>query len=91
MAATSQTARVNGYSENIAQRVKRSLEIFPSLPDDALIEIRPVCALLGRSSASIWRDVANGRLAQPVRVGSRSTRWRAGDVRAAMKGQASHG
>ena len=85
MDATFQSARVNGYSENIAQRVKRTLEIFPFLPDDALIEIRSVCALLGRSSASIWRDAAQGRLAPPVRVGARSARWRVGDVRAAMK------
>ena len=85
MAATSQSARVNGYSEKIAQRVKRTLEIFPSLPDDAFIELRVVCALRGRSRASTYRDVAEGRLAPPVRVGG-SARWRVGDTRASMKG-----
>jgi predicted DNA-binding transcriptional regulator AlpA len=85
LAATLQSAPVDGYSEKIAQRVKRTLEIFPFLPDDALIELRVVCALRGRSRASIWRDAAQGRLAQPVRVGARSARWRVGDVRAAMK------
>jgi predicted DNA-binding transcriptional regulator AlpA len=69
----------------IAHRVQRTLEFLPSLPDSAFIEIRVVSVLLGRSTASIWRDVAHGRLARPVRVGARSTRWRVGDVRAAMK------
>lgn len=75
-------------SENVERRVKRALEQFPSLPDDALIEIRVVSALLGRSNASIWRDVSHVRLAHPVRIGARSTRWRVRDVRAAMKGVA---
>jgi len=91
LAATSQSARLNGYSENIAQRVKRALEIFPSLLDDALTDIRVVCALRGRSLASSRRDVAPGRLAPPVRVGARSARFRVGNVRASMKGEASHG
>jgi len=85
LTATSQPAPVDGYSENIAQRVKRTLELMPFLPDDALIDIRVVCALRGRSRASIWRDAAQGRLPRPVRVGARSARWRVGDVRAAMK------
>jgi predicted DNA-binding transcriptional regulator AlpA len=74
-------------SEKIARRVDRALEHFPSLPDDALIEIRVISALLGRSTASIWRDVAHGRLAQPVRIGAHSTRWRVGDVRTVMQGR----
>lgn len=73
-------------NENIARRVRRVLEQFPSLPDDALIEIRVVSALLGRSPASIWRDVGHGRLARPVRVGARSSRWHVGNVRASLRG-----
>jgi predicted DNA-binding transcriptional regulator AlpA len=90
LTAPSQPTLVDGYSENIAQRVKRTLEIFSVLPDDALIELRVVCALRGRSRASTYRDVAEGRLAPPVRVGG-SARWRVGDTRASMKGEASHG
>jgi predicted DNA-binding transcriptional regulator AlpA len=90
LAAMAQSSHAAGNSANIMRRVQRNLEIFPSLPDDALIEIRVVCALIGRSPASIYRDVAAGRLAQPVKVGS-STRWRAGGVRAALKGGACHG
>lgn len=76
----------DGPSENIARRVQRTLEQFDSLPDEALIGIRPVSILIDRSFASIWRDVAKGRLAHPIRIGARSTRWRVRDVRAAMRG-----
>jgi predicted DNA-binding transcriptional regulator AlpA len=72
-------------SEKIAQRVQRALSQFDFLPDDALVDVRVVSALRGRSRASTWRDVAQGRLAHPVRI-ARSTRWRVGDVRAALKG-----
>ena len=76
-------------SDSIRRRVVRALETFPFLPDAALIDIRVVSALLGRSRASIWRDVERGRLASPVKVGH-STRWRVGDVRAALA-EARHG
>jgi predicted DNA-binding transcriptional regulator AlpA len=72
--------------ENIRRRVDRTLAIFPSLPDAALIDVRVVSALVGRSTASVWRDVSQGRLSPPVHVGARSTRWRVGDVRAALNG-----
>jgi predicted DNA-binding transcriptional regulator AlpA len=73
--------------DKIRRRVLRDLELFPSLPDEALIEIRVVSALLGRSCASIWRDAAHGRLGPPVHIGARSTRWRVGGVRAALRGE----
>lgn len=72
--------------QKVAARVRRVLTHIDVLPDDALIEIGVVSIVLGRSNASIWRDVEKGRLASPYRTGARSTRWRLGDVRAAMKG-----
>ena len=74
-------------SATIDLRVKRTLQQFGSLPDDALIGIRPLCVLIDRSPASIWRDVAAGRLPRPTKVGH-STRWRVGNVRAVMRGAA---
>jgi predicted DNA-binding transcriptional regulator AlpA len=82
------SAALKKRGDNIKRRVDRALETFPLLPDEALIEIRTVSALLGRSRASIWRDVAAGRLVAPVKLGG-STRWPVGGVRAAMVG-ASH-
>lgn len=66
-------------------RLQRTLTLFDSLPDDALVDIHVVSNLLSRSRASIWRDVLAGRLAAPLSNGPKSTRWRVGDVRAALK------
>lgn len=69
-----------------ASRLQRALERFPSLPDDALINIQVLSVLLGgRSKASIWRDVARGRLAPPIKIGG-SSRFTVGNVRAVLKG-----
>lgn len=85
MVTASSIAGLKQLSERIRRRVDRALETFPFLPDEALIGVHVVSALLGRSKASIWRDVERGRLASPVKVGH-STRWRVGDVRAALAG-----
>jgi predicted DNA-binding transcriptional regulator AlpA len=82
-------ARRKGLSLNIIRRVQRTLEQFDLLPDDALIDVRAVSAVRGRSVASTWRDVAQGRLSRPVKVGG-STRFRVGDVRADLKKAARH-
>jgi predicted DNA-binding transcriptional regulator AlpA len=71
-------------SVQIATRLRHDLELFPSLPDEALIGRRVVSAVLGRSSATIYRDVAQGRLARPVHIGG-SSRWHVGSVRAALR------
>ena len=83
------SAALKERGDNIKRRVDRALETFPFLPNEARVEIRVLCALFGRSRPSIWRDVAAGRLPAPVKVGG-STRWRVGDVRAALEG-AYHG
>jgi predicted DNA-binding transcriptional regulator AlpA len=84
-------SRASGESTTIApsekseQRLHLALTRFPSQPDDALIDVRVVAVLLGRSTASVWRDVSHGRLPPPRRIGAGSTRWRVGDVRAALR------
>jgi predicted DNA-binding transcriptional regulator AlpA len=65
-------------------RLMHTLSSFDSLPSSGLISIRVICALFDRSTASIWRDVKDGRLAKPIRWGG-SARWRVGDIRAAME------
>ena len=47
--------------EKAEQRLHLALTRFPSQPDDALIDVRVVAALLGRSTASVWRDLSRGR------------------------------
>lgn len=75
----------NNPSERVARRRQRDLERF-SLPDDALIDDWVVSAVRGRSRASTWRDVAQGRLAPPIRVGARSARFIVGNIRASLRG-----
>lgn len=56
------------------------IEHFEILPDEALLSAREVGTIAHRSRASLWRDVAAGRLARPIKLGG-ATRWRARDVR----------
>jgi predicted DNA-binding transcriptional regulator AlpA len=55
---------------------------FDALPDSALVDIKVLSAISGRSVASTWRDLRAGRIPQPLRIGLNSTRWRVGDIRA---------
>lgn len=63
-----------------AAKLAEQLKLFDSLPDEALVPLPVVCAIRGRSPASIWRDVSAGRLAKPVAAGPRCTRWRKADL-----------
>ena len=47
---------------------------------DALLKIQTVIAVTGLSESSIRRKVADGKFPQPVKDGSRCTRWVAGTV-----------
>ena len=77
--AEKQTAKKARKAAKIAEILSR----YPFLPDEALVNIDVVCAIRGRSPASIWLDVAAQRLAKPVSAGPRCTRWRVGDLRSA--------
>ena len=54
---------------------------------DALLRMRTVIALTGRSSATIYRLIAAGELT-PIKRGSRCTRFRAGDITTWLRSQA---
>jgi predicted DNA-binding transcriptional regulator AlpA len=71
--------------------LRGSLERFDTLPDAAMIDVRTVAGVLGRSTASVWRDSRSGRIPRPVRVGPACTRWNVGAIRrhlAALVGSA---
>lgn len=59
--------------------------------DDALLKCRTVQALTGLSEATIYRKVAARVFPQPIRLGARCTRWRAGDVTAWLRAQTTKG
>lgn len=59
-----------------------------ALIPDSLLKQPTVSAIVGLSSASIYRKIAAGDFPAPVRLGTRCTRWRAGDVTAWLARQA---
>jgi predicted DNA-binding transcriptional regulator AlpA len=68
-------------------RLSKKLEQFDTLPEDAFVDNKVVCAVCDRSASSIQRDVKAGRLAAPVKIGPNAVRWRVGDVRRFLKGE----
>lgn len=54
---------------------------FSSYPDEALVEVGVVAALLGCSCNTVWRRSRAGVLPAPVKTGLRSTRWNVGAIR----------
>jgi predicted DNA-binding transcriptional regulator AlpA len=52
-----------------------------------LLREKEVAGLLAICTRGVWRLVARGELAQPVRIGQRSVRWRMKDVQAYIERQ----
>ena len=70
------------------RRVKKEdrLANFDQLPDQLLLSAKEVCLLSGRSRTSLWRDVMRGSLAEPVKIGNHTVKWRVADVRQFLNG-----
>jgi prophage regulatory protein len=54
---------------------------------DALLRALTVTQATGLSISTLYRKVASGELAAPIKMGTRCTRWRAADVRAFIQAQ----
>lgn len=54
---------------------------FDSLPDSAMVSVKTVAGILGRSQSSIWRDAKQGTIPKPVKTGPYCTRWNVGAIR----------
>ena len=59
---------------------------FDVLPDSALMSVGEISLLSGKSTATLWRDVQDGRLPKPHKIGPKSPRWSVGDVRRFLEG-----
>ena len=55
--------------------------------DDALLRLRTVQALVGLSKTSIYMLVSRQQFPQPIRRGTRCTRWRSADITAWLQAQ----
>ena len=62
------------------------IDHFNELPDEALLSAKEVSQMSGRSRTSLWRDVARGSLADPVKIGSHTVKWRVRDVKDFLNG-----
>ncbi len=69
-------------------KTENRLSNFDELPNQALLSMNEISQLSGRSRTSLWRDVMRGFLAQPVKIGSHTVKWRVGDVRQFLNGGA---
>ena len=67
--------------------VQSRIHHFDELPGSALISANDLVALSGRSRTSIWRDVQEGRLAKPNKIGPNSVRWRVEQARHYLIGE----
>lgn len=73
----------------MAQRTDKSaisnaLKNFDSLPDSANVRQPVVEALVGCSSATVWRMVKRGTLPAPRKLSERVTAWNVGALRKAL-------
>lgn len=59
---------------------------YRTLPDAARLRERQILPVIGRSRASLWRDVRKGTFPKPKRHGV-ITSWRWSDVRAWLEKQ----
>jgi len=61
-----------------------ALRNFDSLPDSANVRQPIVQALVGCSSATVWRMVKRGTLPAPRKLSANVTAWNVGDLRKAL-------
>lgn len=61
-----------------------ALTNYDSLPDSAHVRLPVVQALVGCSSATVWRMVKRGALPAPRRLSERVSAWNVGDLRKAL-------
>jgi prophage regulatory protein len=73
--------------------MSKRVNFFDSLPDSAYVRERQLVgrsggaerALLPFSSSTLWRTVKAGTFPEPIKLSTRVTAWRVGDVRAWIK------
>jgi hypothetical protein len=61
------------------------LATFPTLPNEAHVDVHVVARLYGCSTASVWRRARIGVIVKPKKFGA-SSRWNVGELRQALGG-----
>lgn len=75
-----------GTGPGLSTRKKAEQPLQAAQIQDALLNLRTVQALSGLGKTSIYERIKAGEL-KPVKLGSRCTRFRAGDVQAWLQAQ----
>ena len=69
-------------------RTKPQQPLHAAQVADALLRLKTVEAITGLSRSTIYSKLKEGSFVEPVRLGARCTRFRAGDVQAWLIAQA---
>lgn len=69
-------------------RVRAQQPLHAAQLADALLRLRTVEAITGLSRSTIYAKLKAGEFVEPIRLGARCTRFRAGDVQAWLAAQA---
>ena len=80
-------ATVATHSDTSTPRARLSQPLHAAEFADALLTIATVRALTGLGRSTIYDKTGAGEFPQPVRLGARCTRWKAGDVTAWLRAQ----
>lgn len=64
--------------------IPNALKNFDALPDSAHVRQPVVQALIGCSSATVWRMVGRGTLPAPRKLSANVTAWNVGQLRQAL-------
>ena len=74
----------NAPSNSTPSTIPDALTNYDSFPDSAHVRLPVVAALVGCSSATVWRMVKRGTLPAPRKMSERVTAWNVGDLRKAL-------
>ncbi len=71
----------------IKPRTRAAQPLHAAQLADALLRLSTVEAITGLGKSTIYAKLANNEFPQPIRLGTRCTRFRAGDVQAWLAAQ----
>lgn len=69
--------------------MKTDVSHFDQLPDAALVPVKTFSAVINAGDSTIWRRAKTELdFPQPIRLGTKCTRWRVSDIRAFIAARA---
>ena len=60
--------------------LQTALRLYPLMPMNGFVKLPVLVALAAMSDVTLWKKVAAGELAAPVKLGKRAVAWRKADV-----------